>query len=114
MIHLSENIYRTRGTTTHNGSNPKELIHTESISKGFRDAGFHKFDFGVIGGVGIEYNQYLLNINYEAGLLNLMSGLYDGDNPSWKNQNITISVGYFFKKQHTSNLKEYQRFKEYN
>ena len=98
MIHLSENIYRTRGITTHNGSNPKELIRPESISKGFRDTGLHKFDCGVIGGVGIEYNQYLLNINYEAGLLNLMSGLYDGGSSSWKNQNITISVGYFFKK----------------
>ena len=98
--YLSYGIYAKEKYTytTPNGSNPKELIHTESISKGFRDAGFHKFAFGVIGGVGIEYNQYLLNINYEAGLLNLMSGLYDGGNPSWKNQNITISVGYFFKK----------------
>ncbi|PXV69202.1 outer membrane protein with beta-barrel domain [Dysgonomonas alginatilytica] len=76
---------------------PYTLTHTTIQKKGFGDAGLDKFDFGIIGGIGIEYNQYLLNINYEAGVLNLMSG-YDGGNPSWKNQNITISVGYFFKK----------------
>lgn len=78
-------------------SNPTGTTYHENVSNGFGEMGFHRFDFGVTAGMGVEYKQYLLNIGYESGILNLTSGMYDGGSFSWRNQNITLSVGYFFK-----------------
>lgn len=80
-----------------NGYIDKECgLYYRGKYKGFDDIGMHKFDFGLIGGVGVEYNRYLLSVNYEAGLYNTMSGKYVGSDPSWKNRNWTLSLGYKF------------------
>lgn len=75
-------------------NNDLSTIHNvvESNKKG--DA-----DYGLIGGVGIEYKKFSLNANYEYGLPSLATarnpeGFYMGD--TWRNRNLAFSVGYKF------------------
>ncbi len=77
--------------------------------------GVNNFDYGLLGGIGIEYKRFSLNADYEFGLTNLrkqnnnyyISNCYASEpennselskvTPSkWKNRNITISLGYKF------------------
>lgn len=64
-------------------------------NKGFDSSGMYPFDCGVLGGVGFEYKQYMLLVNYELGLFNTMKS-QDGGDPVWKNRNWTFSLGYKF------------------
>ncbi|MBF0574561.1 porin family protein [Dysgonomonas sp. GY617] len=56
-------------------------------------------DYGLIGGVGLEYKKFSLNANYEYGLSSLATarnseGINMGE--TWRNRNLTFSVGYKF------------------
>lgn len=57
-------------------------------------------DYGLIGGIGLEYKKFSLNANYEYGLRSLSTGR-DSYGPidygnTWKNRNAVFSVGYKF------------------
>lgn len=69
--------------------------YSESQHKGFDDCGFWKVDFGLVGGLGIEYQRYFGMFNYEMGVVNEHKPAYGG-NPNWKNRNLTFSLGYKF------------------
>lgn len=68
----------------------------------FDDLQLKKFDFGLVGAIGVEYDRYSVNIGYEYGLLNLNkttnatqpSNFTNGD--SWHNMNATCTLGYRF------------------
>jgi len=58
-------------------------------------------DFGLLGGVGVEYMKFSLNYNYEFGLRDLYTAspsltYANSKNMAWKNRNVVISVGYKF------------------
>ena len=54
-------------------------------------------DFGLIGGLGLEYKRFSLNFNYELGLRELYTGTNTiGLESTWKNRNAVLSVGYKF------------------
>ncbi|MBD8349861.1 porin family protein [Dysgonomonas sp. HGC4] len=56
-------------------------------------------DYGLIGGLGIEYKKFSLNANYELGLRELSTGKNSytgGDFSTWKNRNAVFSIGYKF------------------
>jgi len=80
--------------------------------KSFDYANIKRFDFGLLGSVGVEFNKFSVNLGYEYGLRNL-EGMPLENNPSygqsggynsldynksskWKNMNATLSVGYKF------------------
>lgn len=95
--YLAYGIYARRkysASTSWCGTPPitEYVNHTD---KGFDNSGMHPFDCGVLGGVGIEYKQYMLLVNYELGLFNTMKSQEGGD-PVWKNRNWTFSFGYKF------------------
>lgn len=55
-------------------------------------------DFGLLGGIGVEYKRFSLNANYEFGLRTLHTATSsDGLFSTWKNRNLTFSVGYRIK-----------------
>lgn len=95
--YLAYGVYAREKYTSHSWcGTPPVSPDVEMINKGFDDSGMHAFDAGLLGGVGFEYKQYMLLINYDLGLYNTMSGLYDGGDPSWKNRNWSFSLGYKF------------------
>ncbi|MFN5920941.1 MAG: hypothetical protein ACK45I_06545, partial [Bacteroidota bacterium] len=55
-----------------------------------------RLEFGVCGGGGIEYNNFLLGINYAYGLNNISSSSTEG---TLKNRVFGISLGYIINKQ---------------
>jgi hypothetical protein len=64
---------------------------------------YNKFDFGLNLGVGFEYADWFIKLQYNLGLSNMMNKKFyvsedlkyiDGD--SSKNRNIGISIGYLF------------------
>ena len=106
--------YNTKGILT-NPDGTTEPYQYKATYKGYDKTGLEHFDYGLLGGIGIEYQKFSLNVNYELGLRNLnpTSGTYlynSYDNgydnpptsskqynvPKWKNRNITISLGYKF------------------
>ncbi|HCO66954.1 MAG TPA: hypothetical protein DIT04_04235 [Dysgonomonas sp.] len=58
----------------------------------FDKAGLKRFDAGLLGGIGFEFDRILLGVNYEHGLLDIAQAKKE----SYKNQNISISLGYKF------------------
>lgn len=86
--------YKSNLIFCYDGSEDAAIVNDNE--KGFDNIGMHAFDAGLLGGVGIEYKQYMLLIGYELGLYNTMSGKYDGGDPSWKNRNWSFSLGYRF------------------
>lgn len=66
----------------------------------FDDLRLKKFDWGIIGSIGVEYGRYSINVGYEYGFLNLnkTNGLTvpanftNGD--SWHTMNATCTLGY--------------------
>lgn len=75
---------------------PGSTPYYSDTNKGFDDCHMRAFDAGLLGGIGFEYKQYMLLINYDLGLFNTMTGMYDGGEPSWKNRNWSFSLGYKF------------------
>lgn len=61
-------------------------------------------DYGLLGGIGLEYKRLSLNANYEYGLRSLYTGesYHTGNsyntlrNDAWRNRNLVFSVGYKF------------------
>ncbi|PXV65462.1 outer membrane protein with beta-barrel domain [Dysgonomonas alginatilytica] len=54
-------------------------------------------DYGLLGGVGLEYKRFSFNFNYELGLRTLHTGsASSGMNTGWKNRNAAFTVGYKF------------------
>lgn len=61
-------------------------------------------DYGLLGGIGVEYKKLSLNANYEYGLRSLYTGesYHTGNsyntlrNDAWRNRNLVFSVGYKF------------------
>lgn len=68
----------------------------------FKDLKLKKFDFGVVGSIGVEYGPYSVNVGYEYGFINANKTDYltqpanftNGD--SWHNMNATCTLGYRF------------------
>lgn len=66
----------------------------------FGDNGFKKFDYGIRFGSGVEFDKFLVGLDFEYGLANIsqssnqLSTLLDGRN--YKNRGVTLSVGYKF------------------
>jgi len=58
----------------------------------FDKKGLKRFDVGLLGGIGFEFDRIFLGIDYEHGLLDITQAKKD----SYKNQNISISLGYKF------------------
>ena len=95
--YLAYGVYAREKYTAHSWcGTPPTTPDVTITSKGFDDSGMRAFDSGLLGGVGLEYKQYMLLIGYEMGLYNTMSGKYDGGDPSWKNRNWSFSLGYRF------------------
>ncbi|MDU1891096.1 MAG: porin family protein [Dysgonomonas sp.] len=66
-----------------------------------------RFDFGLGGGVGLEFGKFNAGINYDLGLVNIADfgkieieddwgGVFDGSDVSLKNVAAYITVGYKF------------------
>jgi hypothetical protein len=71
---------------------------SQSIKFGSDDnADMKAFDFGVSFGAGLEITNFLISLNYELGLTNLIPGTTDGSEA--KSRVFGISVGYFFGKK---------------
>ena len=63
------------------------------IPFGSGDEDMKRFDFGLNGGIGYQYDKIFLKLQYNQGL----TGLYNVSHTTSKNQNIAVSAGYFFK-----------------
>lgn len=106
--------YKINGTLKY-PDGKTESVNTETTYKKYNETGLERFDYGLLGGIGIEYKKFSFNVNYELGLRNLdkSSGTYlnygysSGYNnqstgvtvyevPKWKNRNVSLSVGYKF------------------
>ena len=71
---------------------------SQSINFGSDDnADMKAFDFGLGLGAGLEITNFLISLNYEFGLTNLVPGTTDGSEA--KSRVFGISVGYFFGKK---------------
>lgn len=57
----------------------------------FSDNGLKRFDFGLGAGVGAEFGQIVVGLNYELGLTNIAQK--GGD---YKNRNASLTIGYRF------------------
>lgn len=106
--------YEMKGTLK-NPDGTTTPTNWEKTYKGESATNLERFDYGLLGGIGIEYQKFSFNVNYELGLRNLdkSSGTYlnygysSGYNnqstgatvyevSKWKNRNISLSVGYKF------------------
>lgn len=103
--------YDRKGILTH-PDGTTEAFDLKTTYKGNRATGLERLDYGLLGGIGIEYQKFSFNINYELGLRNLektgqyiTNGYGEGYDyqppvthkvPKWKNRNISFSVGYKF------------------
>lgn len=93
--------YGYKGKTTersrsvrYNGSEPPITEETPETEKEtfYQINGWKRFDYGLNGSVGLIYDIYTLNINYERGLYNVSNSY--GKN--LKNRNFTVSLGFRF------------------
>lgn len=58
----------------------------------FSDNRLKRFDFGLGAGVGAEFGQIVVGLNYELGLANIA----DWQGGSYKNRNASLTLGYKF------------------
>ena len=80
------------------GGKIKSGGESQSINFGSDDnADMKGFDFGLGLGAGLEITNFLISLNYEFGLTNLVPGTTDGSEA--KSRVFGISVGYFFGKK---------------
>lgn len=68
----------------------------------FDDLKIKKFEFGLVGSFGVEYESYFISVGYEYGLTN-SNKTHFGSNQtpytngdSWHNMNATCTLGYKF------------------
>ncbi|MDR2057463.1 MAG: PorT family protein [Dysgonamonadaceae bacterium] len=64
---------------------------TETIKFGSGEKEYKKFDMGLNVGIGLEYADFFLNLQYNMGLINKLNYEYYS-----RNNNIGISLGYLF------------------
>jgi len=57
----------------------------------FSDEGLKRFDFGLGAGVGAEFGQIVVGLNYELGLINIAR-----EDGNVKNRNASLTLGYRF------------------
>lgn len=63
----------------------------------FGDRTFKKFDFGLIGGVGAEYERFVLTLDYELGLMDIArrdDKIFHMNSLEFRNRNVSLSFGY--------------------
>lgn len=65
---------------------------SKGVEFGSKAGEYKAFDFGLNVGAGYEYQKIFFKLQYNHGLANLSNV----SNVSKKNQNIAVSVGYFF------------------
>lgn len=99
-----------RGETKGRGSvytNTGSITGTERVNvkyDTFSKSVLKKFDYGMIGSIGVVYEIYTVNLTYEYGLYNISNGfeLYSNSGRKGKvldnlrNRNLTFSVGFRF------------------
>lgn len=107
------NIYATLGGYVGLGLSGKNLYHIEGESNDYgsihsfsseesesvefsESGGMKRFDFGALGGVGLEYKGFLVEANYNFGLANLYGETFK-DKDRAHNRVISISLGYKIK-----------------
>lgn len=61
---------------------------------GAEEAAFKRFDFGIGGNVGYEFNKMFVELETNTGLVNISNG--DSNDYTVKNSTVAISVGYKF------------------
>lgn len=71
----------------------KTIDDTSLKHDSFDDLNLKKFDFGVMGSIGVEYRKYFINVGYEYGLTNLAK---QNRGESWHNMVGTCTLGYKF------------------
>jgi hypothetical protein len=70
---------------------------SQSIEFGSDDnADMKPFDMGINFGAGLEIQNFLISLNYDLGLANLVPGVSSTDEADAKTRVIGISAGYFF------------------
>lgn len=87
----------TAKTTFENGSSVElnsQTFGNEISEDGLSDLNLNKFDFGVGGGVALEFGKLSLGMETQFGLTNLMKG--DNSSESIKNTNFGLTLGYKF------------------
>lgn len=78
---------KTKISTSYSGV----AISREMNSFG-KEVGIHRLDYGIIYGVGIEYDKLIFSIDYDHGLPSIHDH-YNGQ--SWiKNESIALTLGY--------------------
>lgn len=68
-----------------------DIIKEPSKEDTFGDDGLKRFDFGLGGGVGVEFSQIVVGLKYELGLSNINRG-----ESAYRNRNASLTVGYRF------------------
>jgi hypothetical protein len=97
----SMNLYLNAGPYFAYGIGGKIKVagETESIKFGDDDnADMKPFDAGITFGAALEISKFLISLNYELGLTNLVPGVDSGDDAEAKSKVFGISVAYFFGK----------------
>lgn len=67
--------------------------HTHKEKIDFFGVGVSKFDWGLGGGINVEYDRYVLGLGYDRGLRNVSPGYNDG---KARTRNMYITLGYMF------------------
>ena len=92
---------------TVNGKYKAGAVSIDAFNKDIEDAlgfNYNRFDFGVGLGVGAEFNKIVVGLGYDLGLNNLINiknsatveDITGISNPSGKNMNAYLTVGYKF------------------
>lgn len=79
----------------------REALNTTSKFYKWESTGLKRYDYGLLGGIGLEYNKFIFGVNYELGLRELRttpihSELVPQIRNSFKNVNLAFSIGYKF------------------
>lgn len=84
---------KERGTITRTvGSALPDVENVSEKYDTFSSSGLKKFDYGMIGSIGVVYEIFSLNLGYEYGLYNVSNT----GNRDLKNRNLTLSLGFRF------------------
>lgn len=67
---------------------------TETLGIKYFD-GANKFDFGVIGGINVQYDRFIIGVGYQRGLTKFNEEKIPGMDNLF-NSNVMVSVGYLF------------------
>jgi hypothetical protein len=90
MFHAGPYVaYALRGKTHRKSTYNDGTIEEETID--FFGIGVTNFDWGLGGGINVEYDRYVLGLGYDRGLRNIAPDYNDG-----KTRNMYITLGYLF------------------